>query len=231
MYASASNVAAWTFAFGGDIITADGSGYTFNNPEVQAVAAFMKELYDEGCTLETESYPNPEFATRKTLSTMNSTVGIPYQLSAFDAEDAYSDDEWIFIPFVGPEGAAVNAFSQTIGLVNMTPEQNMAAWLFLKHLASPESQVKWINGSAYYPTRQSILPMLQDYAAEHPQWNTGLELLSVGKAEPARASWATVRREVQNTFSAILQSDPDQIIPLLEELDAIAAEAVAELDQ
>ena len=138
----------------------------------------------------------------------------------------------MFVPFVSAEGGeAVNAFSQTIGLVNTTPEQNMAAWLFLKYLADPETQATWTNGSAYYPTRQSVPPMLTDYSAENPQWNTGLELLSVGMAEPARASWATVRREVQNTFSAILQSDPAQIPALLEELDAIAAEAVAELDQ
>ena len=163
---------------------------------------------------------------------MSSTVGIPYQLSAFEAEEAFADDEWVFVPFIGAEGGiAVNAFSQSIGLVNITPEQNMAAWLFLKYLSNPETQATWILGSAYYPTRQSVPPMLTDYAAANPQWDTGLLLLNVGQAEPARSSWATVRREVQNTFSAILQSDPDQIVPLLEELDAIAAEAVAELDQ
>jgi hypothetical protein len=37
-----------------------------------------------------------------------------------------------------------------------------------------------------------------------------------------------VRREVQDTFAAVLQSDPDQIPTLLEELNAAAAEAVEE---
>jgi multiple sugar transport system substrate-binding protein/sn-glycerol 3-phosphate transport system substrate-binding protein len=232
MYVGASNVASWIYAFGDDMMADDGSGYEFNTPEIQAVAAFLKDLWDEGCAFETESYPNPEFATRKALFTMSSTVGIPYQLSAFEAEEAFADDEWVFVPFIGAEGGeAVNAFSQSIGLVNITPEQNMAAWLFLKYMSNPETQATWILGSAYYPTRQSVPPMLTDYAAANPQWDTGLLLLKVGQAEPARSSWATVRREVQNTFSAILQSDPDQIVHLLEELDAIAAEAVAELDQ
>lgn len=232
MYTGSSNVISWIFAFGGDIISEDGSGYDFTTPEIEGVATFLKELWDEGCALMTDSYPHPEFATRRALFIMNSSVGIPYQLSAFDDEDAYKDDEWVFIPFVGPEGGqAVNALAQTIGLVNTTPEQNMAAWLFLKYLASPVVQAKWITGSAYYPTKQSVTPLLVDYAAQNPQWDTGLLLLNVGQTEPARASWANVRQEVYNTFSAILQGDPDQIVPLLEELDAIAAEAVAELDQ
>jgi ABC-type glycerol-3-phosphate transport system substrate-binding protein len=163
---------------------------------------------------------------------MNTSVGIPYQLDAFEAEDAFADDEWIFLPFVGPDGGeAVNAFLQTIGLVNNNPEQNFAAWLFLKHLSDPIIQAKWINGSAYYPTKMSVNQLLADYTAQNHQWKTGYHLLGVGQTEPARASWTKVRGDVYNIFSAILQSDPDQIAPLLEELDAIAAEAVAELDQ
>jgi ABC-type glycerol-3-phosphate transport system substrate-binding protein len=231
MYTGSSNVVSWIFSFGGDIVSDDGSGYDFTTPETEAVAVFLKEIWDDGCALMTQGYPHPEFATRRALFIMNSSVGIPYQLSAFEADDAFVADEWIFIPFVGPEGGeAVNAFSQTIGILNSTPEKNLAAWLFLKHLSSPETQATWINGSAYYPSRKSVTALLTDYAAANPQWKTGLELLSVGRSEPARTSWATVRREVQNTFSAVLQGDYDQIVPLLEELDAIAAEAVAELD-
>ena len=232
MYTGSSNVVSWIFSFGGNIISNDVSGYDFTTPETESVSVFLKELWDDGCAFRTQSYPHPEFATRKALFIMNSSVGIPYQLDAFEADDAFPTDEWIFIPFVGPEGGeAVNAFSQTIGMVNTTPEKNLAAWLFLKYISSPETQATWIKGSAYYPTRKSVPALLTDYATANPQWKTGQDLLAIGNSEPARASWATVRREVQNTFSAILQGDYDQIVPLLEELDAIAAEAVAKLDR
>ena len=232
MYTGSSNVVSWIFSFGGNIISNDFSGYDFTTPETESVSVFLKELWDDGCAFTTQSYPHPEFATRKALFIMNSSVGIPYQLDAFEADDAFPTDEWIFIPFVGPEGGeAVNAFSQTIGMVNTTPEKNLAAWLFLKYISSPETQATWIKGSAYYPTRKSVPALLTDYATANPQWKTGQDLLAIGNSEPARASWATVRREVQNTFSAILQGDYDQIVPLLEELDAIAAEAVAKLDR
>lgn len=232
LYPAAENILPWIWAFGGDIEGEGGQGYAFNTPVVQEVAAFIKELWDEGCAFETESYPNPEFATRKALVVTSSTVGLPYQLSAFETDDAFSEDEWGYIPFPGKEGGlAVDAYGQAMGLVNNTPEQNLAGWLFMKYLSSPDVQVKWINSSAYYPTRASVVPMLADYAAEHPKWGTGLQLLEYGHAEPTLPSFATIRREIRNTFSAILQSDLDQVESLLAELDAIAAEAVAELDQ
>ncbi len=232
MYTGASNVLSWVFGFGGDVIAPDGSGYAFDTPVVQDVASFHKDIWDQGCAFQTESYPNPEFASRKTLFVMSSTAGLPYQLDAFTAEGAFTNDQWSFIGFVGKEGGeAVNAFGQTIGLVNSTPEKNLAAWLFLKYFSSPEVQATWINASAYYPTRASVVPLLSDYAAANPKWDTGLSLLQYGHAEPARPSWATVRRDVQDTFSTILQSPADQIEPLLKDLDTAAAEAVAELDQ
>lgn len=227
----ASNVASWVFAFGGNIVKDDGSGYAFNTPVVKDVATFLKDLWDSGCAFQTESYPNPEFASRKALFTTSSTAGLPYQIDAFNAEGAIKDD-WGFISFPGPDGSqAVDSYGQTIGLVNTTPEQNMAAWLFLKYFSSPEVQAKWINASAYYPTRASVVPLLQDYAAANPKWESGLSLLQYGHSEPARPSWTTVRRDVGDTFSAILQSDPSQIDSLLQDLDSKAAQAVSETDQ
>lgn len=231
LYAGASDVASWVFAFGGDIKGEGGEGYAFNTPVVKDVALFLKDLQDNGCAFQTESYPNPEFATRKALFTVSSTAGLPYQIEAFAAEGASSEDEWGFIAFPGKDGGkAVNAFGQTIGMVNSTPESNMAAWLFLKYFSSPEVQAQWINSSAYYPTRMSVNPLLEEYVAANPIWQDGLDLLEFGMSEPAKPSWATVRRAVGDTFTAIIGSPEDQVDTLLSELDAAAAEAVEETD-
>jgi ABC-type glycerol-3-phosphate transport system substrate-binding protein len=227
LYVGASNVMSWVFAFGGDVLTQDRTGYAFNTPVVQDVAARLKELWDEGCAFPTESYPNPEFASRQALFTMSSTAGIPYQIAAFEDEGA-TKDEWGLVPFPGYDQAAVNAFGQNIAIVKTTPEKNLATWLFVKYFTSPEVQATWIRSSAYYPTRASTVALLGDFAAENPQWASGLELLPLGQVEPSLPSWATVRREVQDTFDAIIQGTTDQIPGLLADLDAAAAEAVEE---
>ena len=228
LYTGASNIFSWIYAFGDDGLTEDGTAYDFIAPAVQDTAVFLKELWDEGCAFPTESYPNPEFATRKALFTMSSSAGIPYQAAAF--EEVGSTDEWVFVPFVGPDGQmAIDAFGQYVAVVNTTPEQTLATWLFVKSFTAPEAQATWINASAYYPVRMSAEDLLKDYAAANPQWVSGLELLAYGHSEPAYASWTSVRRAVGDGFDVIIQGDTADIPTHLEELNTTAAELVAEL--
>jgi len=229
MYASASNYMSWLYAFGDDGLNETGDGYDFSSDASVATATFLKDLWDSGCTMTTESYPNPEFATRKALFVMSSTAGLPYQIAAF--EDAASEDTWTFQPFVGDAGTAVDGFGQYVGVVNTTPEENLASWLFVKYLTSPEAQATWINGSAYFPTQDTTAPFIQDYIDANPIWSTGLALTDVAGYEPALASWTSVRRAVGDAFNEILQAEsPDAIPEILANLDATAAELVAELE-
>jgi multiple sugar transport system substrate-binding protein len=228
LYAGASNVASFVFANGGNMLNAAGDGYDFTDQTVVDVANFMKDLWDSGCAFATESYPNPEFATRKALFTMSSTAGLPYQVAAFEAEDAIKDD-WTIAPFPGKDGGqSVDLYGQYVAIANTNPERMMATWLFVKYLTSPEVQAKWIEGSAYYPTRSDTLPLLDSYSADNPIWAYGPSFLQYGKAEPAWASWTTVRRDVGDTFNAILQGTPDQISSLLEDLNTKAQQAIEE---
>jgi multiple sugar transport system substrate-binding protein len=229
LYAGASNVASFTFANGGNMLSADGTAYDFTDPSVSDVAVFWKDLWDSGCAFATESYPNPEFATRKALFTISSTAGLPYQVAAFEAEGAIPDD-WTIIPFPGKDGGeAVDLFGQYVAIANTNPERMMATWVFIKYLTSPEVQAKWIEGSAYYPTRSDTIQYLTDYSAANPIWAYGPSFLQYGKAEPAWASWTTVRRDVQDTFNAILQGTPDQIPSMLEDLNTEAQQAIDEV--
>jgi multiple sugar transport system substrate-binding protein len=229
LYAGASNVASFVFANGGDMLNAAGDGYDFADQTVVDVAEFWKDLWDSGCAFATESYPNPEFATRKALFTMSSTAGLPYQFSAFEAEDAIQD-EWTIAPFPGKDGGqAVDLYGQYVALANTNPERMMATWVFLRYLTSPEAQANWIEGSAYYPTRSDTLPLIDAYGAENEIWSYGLSFLDYGKAEPAWASWTTVRRDVGDTFNAILQGTMEDIPTLLADLNDKAVQAIEEL--
>jgi multiple sugar transport system substrate-binding protein/sn-glycerol 3-phosphate transport system substrate-binding protein len=228
LYAGASQISVWMFSYGGFHLTDDGSAWTFNTPELTAVAEFLKELWDEGCAFLTESYPNPEFATRKALMVSSSTLGLPYQLAAFD--DAGTADEWSFIAFPGEKGLAVDSYPQIVGMVGSTPERELASWLFLKWFTQPEQQARWIEASAYYPTREGTVSLLDAYAADNPQWTSGLELIPLGQSEPAIASWVSVRLMLQDAFSEIIQGTPDMIPDILADLDEAAAEAMAEME-
>ena len=228
LYPSASNVASFVFANGGNMQNADGSGYDFTDQTVVDVADFMKDLWDNGCAFPTESYPNPEFATRKALFTMSSTAGLPYQVAAFEAEGAIQD-EWGIIPFPGKDGGqSVDLFGQYVAIANTNPERMMATWVFVKYLTSPEVQAKWTEGSNYYPVNNDAVSMLDTYISDNPIWSQGLSFMQDGKAEPAWPSWTSTRRSVQDTFFAILDAAPEDIPGLLEDLNATAQQAIEE---
>ena len=69
---------------------------------------------------------------------------------------------------------------------------------------------------------------MDSYGKDNPIWSYGLSFLQYGKAEPAWASWTTVRRDVGDTFNAILQGTPDQIPSLLDDLNVKAQQAIDE---
>jgi len=230
MYAGASNVASFIFAAGDDMINEAGDGYDFTSDAAVVTAETWWDLWDGGCGFATESYPNPEFASRQALFTMSSTAGYTYQVSAFEAEGAIQD-EWGFVPFPGLEGGepAVNAYAQNSGIVSTTPEKQLAAWLFIRWFTSPEINAQWIEASAYHPIRISAVDLLGDYIAANPLWAEGIELLPYGHSEPGWSSWSSVRRSVGDTFATVLQSPREDIPALLADLDATAQEAIEEL--
>jgi multiple sugar transport system substrate-binding protein/sn-glycerol 3-phosphate transport system substrate-binding protein len=227
-FPGASNIASWVYAFGGDLVNEAGDAYTLNSPVMKEVAVYLKDLQDSGCTFATDSFPNPEMATRKALFTTSSTAGIPFQIAAF--EEAGNDDEWGLIPFPGPDGnLAVNAFGQMIAVFDSTPEQNLASWLWLRHFTSPEVQAQWIGYSAYFPSQNATVPLIADYAAENPIWSTGLELSALGKSEPNIPAHGSVRGAIQDAFFAIGDAEDEAAIDtILEDLNNTAAELVEE---
>ncbi len=231
MYAGASNVMSWIFAYGDDGLTDDGTAYDFVSDAFVAVATIWKEMWDAGCAFPTESYPNPEFASRGTLATMSSSAGVYYQEKAFEDEGA-TDDEWTLIPFVGPDGQkAVDAYGQYLAVVNTTPAKKVAGWEFLKYFTSPAAQAQWIKASGYFSVRKSTIDLLADYQEANPKWATARELVQYGHAEPNHSSWSSVRRTLGDAFYEILQGGIPDIVPILEALNATAAELMAEVEE
>ena len=227
----ASTIAGWIFAFGGEIENPDG-GYNFNTPEAEEAFTFLKEMYDAGCAWLPESrYPNPEFATRQGMFYTSSIAGLPFQVSAF--EDVGNDDQWTVIPFPSTTGRPViDVYGPSFAMVDSTPEEQLASWIFMKWFTQPENQEQWVEVSGYFPTRASTVPELDDYAESNPQWADSRELLNTAEAkfEPRYESWSSVRNAVSDAAAQLFQEGftTEDIPALLEQLDQTAAELHAE---
>jgi ABC-type glycerol-3-phosphate transport system substrate-binding protein len=95
-------------------------------------------------------------------------------------------------------------------IVKTTPEQELAAWDFIKWYTSPEIQARWSAISGYFPTRASASDFLGDYLADRPQYASAVELLPFSKYEPQLISYTAVRDAVTKAFNEIMQGADTQ---------------------
>jgi multiple sugar transport system substrate-binding protein/sn-glycerol 3-phosphate transport system substrate-binding protein len=223
----ASQVAAAALARGVDVLTDDGQGYNYNTPELQAYFEQIKQMYDNGCAwVSPESYHDAEFAARQTIFYAGSTSGLPFAQGSLD--DVGNEDEWgIAAQPYTTETPRQNLYGGSVMMPKSTPEEELAAWIFIKWFTSPAIQADWVRASNYFPPRYSTSEFLGDYLTENPKYADAMALLPYAEFEPQLISYAAVRDAVNDTFQAIINDDKD-IATALEELDVLAAEIHAE---
>jgi multiple sugar transport system substrate-binding protein/sn-glycerol 3-phosphate transport system substrate-binding protein len=230
-YPNATNWLHFLYAFGGKELNDAGDAYDFTSQAAIDTSLYILDLKKDGCVWQTESYPNPEQAQRKALITMSSTAGEKYYAAAFE-EAGNTTDKWGWLPAYGPDGKqAVDAFQQMLGVVPSTEPEQLASWVFVKWLTSPEIQARWVKLSGgYYGTQKATEALLADYATENPVWASGVALAAIGPSEPQTfPAWSSVRRAI-NTAAAELWNAADQaaveaiLQALTEEANALVAE-------
>jgi multiple sugar transport system substrate-binding protein/sn-glycerol 3-phosphate transport system substrate-binding protein len=231
----ASALAAWTYALGGNIVTEDATGYALNGEAVVEAMTLLKGLYDDGCAyFFTEGYPNTEFAARGGVFAQGSTSGIPFyenDINTIAEEEGRDPDVWgvAAIPHTTPDPVQ-NIYGGDVMIPVTTPEEELAAWNFVKWFTSPEVQAQWVEASGYFPTRTSTSENLDAFIESAPggqQWAQGLELLPYGEYEPQLISYDQVRRAMSEAFNAIMQGADIQTT--LDELNTFANDTQEEL--
>ena len=221
----------WIQAFGGEVLNAGRDGYRFDTPAVKNAFTFLRRLYDEGCAwLSDSQLPETAFAARQGLFAAGSVMGIPHQAEMF--ERLGSADQWTVIAFPSPAGTpAINVYGPSFSLLPSTPEQQLAAWLFVKWLVDTENQAQLIEASAGFPLRVSVLDEVNIASGSYPQWGAAVDLLSNAKAEPSLASWRLARWAVYDAFTQLFRYyfSADQVPDLAELLNETAADLQREL--
>lgn len=227
----ASRFASMVFSRHGSYFKPDGSAFDFTNDIVKETMRFMKELYDQGCAkLIAEAYGDQtDFGNYKTLFTIGSSSGLPYYDKAVKSGEQ-GEFVWGIAPLPYMDGGTepvMNIYGASVSIPKTTPEQELAAWLFVKWFTEPEQQARWTKISNYFPTRAGTEALLQDYFKENPMFKAAFDLLKYGTYE---AQWCAcyeeVRRLMTDAYNAIL--DGEDIDAVLSKLEADANVSLAE---
>jgi multiple sugar transport system substrate-binding protein len=197
---------SWLTAFGSGVL--EGNGYRFLTPNNLAALTFVKQLYDDGCAW-TASDPSitvfDAFANRKALFSTASLEELSDQVRAFAT--ANNSDQWTVLAFPGNSQSGLFIYGSSYIMLNSTPGQQLASWLFVRWMLSPENQAKWVEALGLFPLRASSMDTLKDYSNSHPQWNAALALLPNAQIQPQLASWRVVRIMLEDGFNDIFRDN------------------------
>jgi ABC-type glycerol-3-phosphate transport system substrate-binding protein len=217
---------AWIRAFGGQPVRASQPGYNFDTQQTETAFAFLKDLIDSGCAwVSTAPYPDEAFASRQALLATASLNDLIFIQQAFTAAD--NADEWTVLAYPGEERQAVMPiFGPSFALMSDSPARQLAGWVFIRWMASAETQAFWTRLDGQFPVSFAARALLSDYVISHPQWAAAWELLPNAVVEPSLASWGDVRWALQDAGTQVFRSyfTPDRIPATLQELDRTAAE-------
>ena len=223
---SPPTILSWMYAFDSDVVQSNGSGYRFNTPETHATLEYLKRLYDDGCAWQMLSdYAEPHFAARRALFTTGSIADLPYFTAAL--EQAGNPDDWTVIGFpIQQPGSVIDVYGPAYAMFASTPEEQLAAWIFLHWLLEPENQARFIEASGTLPLRTTTVGYLEGYANTHPQGAAAVNLLHNARGEPDFPSWSVVRWTLGDVGMQVFRSyfTTDYITDTLILLDETADE-------
>lgn len=211
---------SWLLAFGGG--AQDNGSFRFLTPQNIEATRFVKGLSDDGCAWKTQSVePLTRFVDRSALFATASLDDLPDLARAFAS--AGSLDQWTVLPFPGAEGSVLVVYGSTYILFDSDDPNQLAAWLFVRWLLSPENQADWVNSAGLFPLQASTMDLLTDYSAGHPAWAAAVDLLPQGRTTPELAAWRTVRVALGDGFNFMFRVDTPvgQVPSILAQLDAI----------
>lgn len=189
---------SWMIAFGGGV--QEESGYRFLTPGNIAAFRFVKIMQRQNCAwVASPDLPVADrFARRQALFVTASLEDLPDQTRAFSA--ASSSDEWTVLMFPGDEQDALVVYGSSFIVLQSDDATQLASWLFVRWMLSPENQARWVQSTGLFPLRDSTLELLADYSATHPQWTAAVNLLPEGELTPRLASWRRVRVMLEDGF-------------------------------
>ena len=216
---------SWYHTYGGD--WQDLPLPAFDNETGRNAFGTLKSLYDQGCIwIGRRSEPYSYFADRIALMYAGTLEQIPIQTGWMEL--AENDDQWSVVGFPGPEGQNMLLNSPGLFISETSREEQLAAWLFAKHLSSPDVEADLIESSFSIPVRKSTMNLLADFIGDYPQWAQGVALLDKASFIPNSDDWELGQWVLQDAIYQILLREADQLPAILEELDRMIGEVTGE---
>ncbi len=228
-----SSFVDWSFAFGGKQFDQGKNQYSIDNFANVAAMTYLQNLLNSGCATAYNSHQDvmTDFSRGVLLFSIDSTDKIPTYRSNIQAEANFN---WRISPIPHTtNNPATNVTAVNASITKTTPEEQLAAWLFLKYFTSAEVQASWVQTTNALSIRRDTASYLEDYFLNSPAYQMTFELLNDSVSEPAVPKYDQVRGKYSDALQAIFDgANVDNILAeLTSEANLILSEQLVLLPE
>jgi sn-glycerol 3-phosphate transport system substrate-binding protein len=195
----------------------------FDNEVGLAIFTWWKDMVDSGLALNVGRNPNGNeqllaMGAGQAEMTIGSSAGLRSVADVLESGQ-FPDIDADVAPFPGLPGGTggvlVGGGSLYI-MADRPPEEQQAAWEYVKFLVSAETQAEWFSGSGYIPIRVSShdLPPALAVVERYPQFQVAVDQLAeapvtTATAGPLTGAYQEIREAVATAIEAMLLQDKE----------------------
>jgi ABC-type glycerol-3-phosphate transport system substrate-binding protein len=97
-------------------------------------------------------------------------------------------------------------YGPNVCIFRATPEQEKAAWKFIKWFISPEVTARWARETGYLPVRKSAadLPEMKEFYEKNVRARHVYDVLPIARGEPNVVGWQEVRKLLEDAARSVL---------------------------
>lgn len=200
--------------------------FSFNTTQTASAFGFLRNLIDKNCAWNgRNSTPYAYFAQNKALFYSGMLEDIPFQQKAMLQQK--SSDTWVAISYPnGGKAASMFSFGPSLAIVQAKPNEDLAAWLFLRWLILPRNQSRLAAAGSMLPVGKSAIDLMNGYKVQNVQWAQAAGWLNQTQAAFPQSWWFTSQPVLEDAAWQIFQpfTTPASIPDVLKELDATITE-------
>jgi sn-glycerol 3-phosphate transport system substrate-binding protein len=197
---------AFVYQNGGQLLSDDAETSYFNSPEVLEALVFWYKLTNElkvSPPLRPWNQTPIDFAAGKAAMMYYSTGGLPLvkEQAAFGFGTAFQP---MHVEYGVPVGGGDFHISR-----NIPPENQDAAWEFIKFMTSPEMAAHWSRKSGYICINVlgAELPDMKEYLAQNPNALVATQQLDYAYAKIMAPNFQEIRKIFVANMDALMQGD------------------------
>ncbi|MGE5574235.1 MAG: ABC transporter substrate-binding protein [Bacteroidota bacterium] len=201
------------FTNGGRYIDESGKKAVFNGPEgVEALQFMVDMLHKYKAAYYIPGYADADFGAGKTCGYFATSASYSY------TDKAVGDKfEWGIgpIPYKRAPAAPV-AGTDLVMFASASPEEQQAAWKFMKWLTNATQTAHWAIETGYIPVRRSALHLqaMKDWMAANPRNAASLNALQYAVTDPNIAEWQDIREIISQAVEEafLLKATPKEAL-------------------